>query len=215
MWTVESWVDRSDTEWQLVYRSVFAINQLFWWSLRGRVALGRWGKVPSTVKYPISIDKAKIKSEKSEAGPFPLNEYHNIISNQHTAGVIEKVIVPDNESADHYLPHHAVARPEKEATKVRFVFNASAKSFEVIIQLEWLCWSWTSICAFDSKSVAKFSPTCNCHFGRHRKGVFADRHSWLWQKIFKVSMAWWLDDPFSPSLQMECWQFTRLIFGLK
>lgn len=37
---------------------------------------------------------------------------------------------PDTETKVHYLPHHAVIRKDKASTKIRIVFDASAKSTE-------------------------------------------------------------------------------------
>ena len=55
-------------------------------------------------------------------------EYDNIFRNYLNEGIIEKV---NDESAIpgcvHYLPHRAVIRNDKETTKVRVVFDASAK----------------------------------------------------------------------------------------
>ena len=55
-------------------------------------------------------------------------EYNNIFKNYLNEGIIKKV---NDESAIpgcvHYLPHRAVIRNDKEATKVRVVFDASAK----------------------------------------------------------------------------------------
>ena len=57
-----------------------------------------------------------------------LTEYDSLIQDQLLKGVIVKV---DNESQDgikHYLPHHAVNNPLKQTTKLRVVYDASAKT---------------------------------------------------------------------------------------
>ena len=57
-----------------------------------------------------------------------LTKYDSVIQDQLLKGVIEKV---DNESQDgikHYLPHHAVINPLKQTTKLRVVYDASAKT---------------------------------------------------------------------------------------
>ena len=61
--------------------------------------------------------------------PAILREYNTIIREQLRKGIVEVV----SEAADmpgptHYLPHHAVVRRDKKTTKVRVVYNASAKS---------------------------------------------------------------------------------------
>ena len=59
-----------------------------------------------------------------------LCEYDAIIRNQLQQGIVEEVNEPDNPVSGtiHYLPHHAVVRTDKETTKVRIVYDASAKS---------------------------------------------------------------------------------------
>ena len=56
-----------------------------------------------------------------------LREYNSIFESQLQDGIIEKV--PDVNKSDpcHFLPHHGVRRADKETTKLRIVFNGSAK----------------------------------------------------------------------------------------
>ena len=57
-------------------------------------------------------------------------EYNAIIRDQINRGVVE--VVPDSEVAQegqvHYIPHHTVIRNDKMTTKLRVVYNASARS---------------------------------------------------------------------------------------
>ncbi|KIH55491.1 integrase core domain protein, partial [Ancylostoma duodenale] len=61
--------------------------------------------------------------------PDVLQQYHDTITNQLEMGVIEKVaedsVVEEGEVV-HYLAHQAVITPQKETTKLRVVFDASA-----------------------------------------------------------------------------------------
>jgi hypothetical protein len=55
------------------------------------------------------------------------SQYDKIIKDQLDKGVIEVApVVPDG--LVHYIPHHAVVTPSKATTKVRMVFDASAKT---------------------------------------------------------------------------------------
>jgi hypothetical protein len=63
--------------------------------------------------------------------PERLKTYHTTIVEQEQHGRIERVPPLEDKYSPgrkvHYLPHHAVVRDEKEFTKVRVVYNASAR----------------------------------------------------------------------------------------
>ena len=61
--------------------------------------------------------------------PAILQEYDRILQDQLNKGITE-AIQPDDTppGAVHYLPHHAVVHRDKTTTKVRVVYNASARS---------------------------------------------------------------------------------------
>ncbi|XP_063427161.1 uncharacterized protein LOC134710701 [Mytilus trossulus] len=55
-------------------------------------------------------------------------QYDSIIQDQLSTEIIEKVDIHYTEGLVHYIPHHAVISPLKITTKVRIVYNASAKT---------------------------------------------------------------------------------------
>lgn len=58
-----------------------------------------------------------------------LQKYDAIIQDQVQKGIVE--VVPDEDCTNtlkHYIPHHEVLTPEKTTTKLRIVFDASAKT---------------------------------------------------------------------------------------
>jgi hypothetical protein len=60
--------------------------------------------------------------------PELLEKYNNIHEDQRNKGVIELVDEKTEMGpVHHYLPHHAVITPQKETTKVRIVYDGSAK----------------------------------------------------------------------------------------
>ena len=65
---------------------------------------------------------AKLKKD-----PELLHDYNNIVKEQLSAGIIEKIKhVESKPGTVHHLPHRTVVRKQKETTKVRMVFDASA-----------------------------------------------------------------------------------------
>ena len=61
--------------------------------------------------------------------PEFLKTYDDILQQQLSAGVIEKVEHYEI-GQTHYLPHRPVVREDKQSTKVRIVFDASCKSYD-------------------------------------------------------------------------------------
>ena len=59
-----------------------------------------------------------------------IEDYDNAIKEQLAKGIVQIVNEPHNASGEHvhYLPHHAVIRHDKETTKMRVVYDASARS---------------------------------------------------------------------------------------
>ena len=62
--------------------------------------------------------------------PEVLHTYHETITSQLDKGIIEE-IPSRSENSDgpcHYIPHHCVVKPDSTTTKIRVVYDASAKS---------------------------------------------------------------------------------------
>lgn len=57
-----------------------------------------------------------------------VKQYASIIQDQQTLGIIERIKSEPNDAVKHYVPHHAVVNPLKTTTKVRVVYDASAKA---------------------------------------------------------------------------------------
>ena len=62
--------------------------------------------------------------------PDVLKEYNQVIQDQLEKGIVEVVDdkLTDKGNKVHYIPHHAVIRRDKTTTKLRVVYDASAKS---------------------------------------------------------------------------------------
>ncbi|XP_078051592.1 uncharacterized protein LOC144477730 [Augochlora pura] len=71
---------------------------------------------------PVSL----IAGRKFNANPDFKGEYHKVMQKYITLG--HMLLVDDNSSTGYYLPHHATVKATSATTKIRAVFDASAKS---------------------------------------------------------------------------------------
>ena len=60
-------------------------------------------------------------------GESILKEYDEVFCKQLEDGIIESVPYSEGLSGCHFLPHHGIIREDKETTKLRIVFDGSAK----------------------------------------------------------------------------------------
>ena len=84
---------------------------------------------PLPDNYALSIKRLQGLLCRLRQDPEILKEYDRTIKDQLEKGIIEAV--PDGESQPaqtHYLPHHPVVRQDRTTTKLRVVYDASAKS---------------------------------------------------------------------------------------
>ena len=89
----------------------------------------------SQKKLPSNFTLAKKRLEgllnRLRHNPDVRREYHAVIQDQLRQGIIEEVNEDPQTNTDakvHYLPHHAVIRKDKQTTKLRIVYDASARS---------------------------------------------------------------------------------------
>ena len=84
------------------------------------------GLLPSNYKLCSSRLNSLIK--KLRANPSLLAEYDAIIREQLDTGIIERVSKDAEQQENcHFLPHHCVVRQDHDTTKVRIVFDGSAR----------------------------------------------------------------------------------------
>ena len=80
--------------------------------------------------FQLSVARQKGQLKRLQQQPLVLEQYDEIITKQLHDGIIEE-INPHNDSPEpgkvHYLPHHPVIREHAKTTKVRIVYDASAK----------------------------------------------------------------------------------------
>ena len=79
--------------------------------------------------YELALRRLNGPLKRLKQNPEVLKQYDSVIREQLNKGIIESVrdCAPITHLV-HYLPHHAVVRDDKETTKLRIVYDASAKT---------------------------------------------------------------------------------------
>ena len=84
---------------------------------------------PLPDNYKLSHNRLRGLLHRLKQTPSILREYDDIIQDQLKKGIVESVLETDPASnRHHYLPHHAIIRTDKTTTKLRVVYDASAKA---------------------------------------------------------------------------------------
>jgi len=79
--------------------------------------------------YHLAVGRLKSTIQKLRKDPHLLKMYADVIQDQLDRGIIEKVSSDTKGgTVKHYILHHAVITPYKSTTKLRVVYDASAKS---------------------------------------------------------------------------------------
>ena len=79
----------------------------------------------------LAIGRLRSSVKRMEKKPDVMLKYDTVINDQLKKGIIEKVEPNRSEGLLHYLPHHAVIKPDNATTKLRVVYDASAKTRQV------------------------------------------------------------------------------------
>ena len=82
---------------------------------------------PLSSNYANSLSCMKSQIKRLKGEPEVLEEYDSIIKDQLSSGVIERVTDLEGACKVHYLPDQAVIRKDAETTKLRIVYDPSAK----------------------------------------------------------------------------------------
>ena len=142
--------------------------------------------------------------------PDILHEYNTIISEQLEKGIVE--VVEDTVDASekiHYLPHHAVVRRDKATTKVRVVYDASAKSTGPSL----------NECLHAGPKFNQKILEILLRFRSYTIGLVAD----IEKAFLMISVSpsdrdslrfLWTEDPYAENLKIQKLRFARVVFGV-
>ena len=143
--------------------------------------------------------------------PDILWEYDSIIKSQLRQRIVEEVDQPSRGVSGrvHYLPHHAVVLGDKEATKLRIVYDASAKSTGCSL----------NECLLKGRKFDQKILDLLLRFRTYRVAVTAD----IEKAFLMVSVAredrdvlrfLWVTDVTSDPPQIQVLRFCRVVFGV-
>ena len=144
--------------------------------------------------------------------PTLLQEYDSIIREQEDRGIIERVASSSDAIVGKttYLPHHPVIRKDKSTTKVRIVYDASAKDSE-----------GTSLnkCLYTGPCLLKTVCEILTRFRLYQIALSADIEKAflmiaIWQGDRDALRFLWVDNINSLSPQEIIYRFKRVVFGV-
>ena len=142
--------------------------------------------------------------------PVILREYDAILHEQLDKGIIERVEDSDETPGMiHYLPHHAVIRQDKETTKVRVVYDASARSNGPSL----------NDCLHTGPKFNQKILEILLRFQSYPIALVADiEKAFLMISVTPkdrdVLRFLWIDDPSSSEPRIVTLRFTRVVFGV-
>ena len=160
--------------------------------------------------YCLSERRLKLLLTHLRREPDILQEYDNVIRKQMKKGIVE--VVDDNETGIgrvRYLLHHAVIRRDKSTTKVRIVYDASAKDDGPSL----------NVYLYTGPALVQKILDILIRFRCHRVALIRDiKKAFLMLLIQEserdVLRFLWVDDINSPSPKVITLRFTRVVFGV-
>ena len=161
-------------------------------------------------QYELSLRRLNGLLKRLRQNPEILNQYDSVVKEQLNKGIIESV----NDSAlithpVHYLPHHAIVREDKKTTKLRIVYDASAKTNSPSL----------NDCLYTGPKFGQNIMDIIIRFRVHRVALTGDiEKAFLMISVTpqdrKVIRFLWVDDVLKDVPSVQTYRFTRVIFGV-
>ena len=143
--------------------------------------------------------------------PEVLQEYNAIIQEQLMLGIVEKVSDDSSEARDdiHHLPLHALILTDKQTTKIRIVYDASARDKGISL----------NDCLLSGPKFEQNILDIFLRFRTYRIALIADvEKAFLMIAVSKDDRNsirfWWIDDVEKPQPELQQMRFTRVVFGV-
>ena len=161
----------------------------------------------------LAFGRLKSLINKLKNHPQLVDKYDDIIQNQLKLGVVEKVTKNTMESQKHYIPHHPVINPEKSSTKIRVVYDASAKTTRGQKSL--------NECLYSGPTMLQDLTGILLRFRLNKMAVVADIEKaflqiGLSEEAKDVTRFFWLKDKTNLTVEnnVQVYRFNRVPFGI-
>ena len=159
------------------------------------------------------VNRLKTLLHRLQKNGVVMKEYDKTIQEQLDKGIVERV--PNSAEANgpvHYLPHLPVVRTDRSITKVRVVYDGSAKSNESSLSL--------NDCLHKGPNLIPKLFDVLIHFRNHTVALTGDiEKAFLMIGIEETDRDMlrflWLSNPYDVNSELLHLRFTRLVLGLK
>ena len=166
-------------------------------------------------QYDLSLKRLKFLQCHLMKNPEILTEYDQIIRDQLSAGIIETVSEPSLTESNghiHYLPHHAIIRQGRQTTKIRIVYDGSAKGLHDAYLLNDCLQTGPNFIPKLFNTLIKFRTHLVALVADIEKAFLMIRISESHRNMLRFI---WLEEPINPNGKLIHLRFTRLVFGLR
>jgi len=167
---------------------------------------------PSHMNYGLCIRRLNQLKARLQKKPSLFKEYDDTFKTQLASGIIEPVPLSELEATpSHFLPHHGVIREDRDTTKLRIVFDGSAKSDPKFFSL--------NDCLENGPNLAPLIFDVLLKFRQHKVGITADIEKAFHQILIKsedrnMLQLNWFENIDSVPMKAVQYRFCRLVFGL-
>jgi len=160
--------------------------------------------------YKLALRRLNGLLKRLKQNPEVLRQYDSVIREQLSKGIIESV--QDSTPVTHpvhYLPHHAVVRDDKKTTKLRIVYDASAKANGPSL----------NDCLYTGPKFGQNIMDIIIRFRVHRVALTGDiEKAFLMISVTPqdrdVLRFLWVDDVLKNAPTVQTYRFTRVVFGV-
>lgn len=165
---------------------------------------------PLPNNYQLSYKRLWGLLRRLKQSPSVLQQYNSIIEDQIKQGVVEPVSDLTTSNLCHYLPHHAVVRIDRSTTKLRIVYDASARSADG---------PSLNDCLNKGPTFNQFIFNILLRFRAYQIALTADlEKAFLQVSVFEsdrdVLRFLWVDDVSKEHPELRVLRFTRVVFGV-